>query len=387
MGMIRICLLILIGVATFGEVSAQEITFENESLELRKQEIVKASSVKDQGKTGTCWAFSTISFIESELMRMERGEFDLSEMYLVRNIYPKKAEKFVRMHGRSNFSDGGLAHDVMSTITEFGIVPEEIYMGRLSEKEEYNHHELQAVLDGMLNGLVDNKEPLSKVWLNAYESVLDAYLGRNPEEFKYHNKTYNPQSFVEKVLGFNPDDYIELTSFNDRPFYQQVMLEIPDNWSNGFYYNLPLDEMVKVMENALENGFSIVWDGDISEREFNFSKGIANVPLKEWRNKTLDEKRNTGKIYEPEKKITQDMRQEAFITQTTTDDHLMHIVGLVQDDNRTKYYLTKNSWGRSNKLGGYIYLSESYVMLKTISIMVHKDAIPNKIAKKLSLKD
>jgi bleomycin hydrolase len=378
-------MLILIGVTFFGQISAQEITFENESLMLKKQEIVKATPVKDQGKTGTCWAFSTLSFIESELMRMERGEYDLSEMYLVRNIYPEKAEKYVRMHGRANFTDGGLAHDVMTTISEYGIVPEEIYMGRVSEEEKHNHHELQAVLDGMLNGLIGNKEPLSKVWLNAYDGVLDAYLGKRPEEFKYNNKTYTPQTFVEKVLGFNPDDYIELTSFSDRPFYQQVMLEIPDNWSNGLYYNLPIDEMIKVMENALENGYSIVWDGDISEREFNFSKGVATVPLKDWKNKTLDEKRNTGTVYEPEMEITQEMRQEAFITQTTTDDHLMHIIGLVQDDNKTKYYLTKNSWGRSNKLGGYIYMSEAYIMLKSVAIMVHKDALPNKTAKKLGL--
>ena len=385
MRMFRNSALVLIGVALFCKANAQEITFRNESIMIKKQEIVRATPVKDQGKTGACWAFSTVSFIESELMRMERGEYDLSEMYLVRNIYPKKAERYVRMHGRSNFSDGGLSHDVMTTIKEFGIVPEEIYMGRASEDEEYNHHELQAVLEGMLTGLVANKEPLSRHWLTAYESVLDTYLGAEPEQFKYKGKNYTPLNFEEKVLGINPDDYIELTSFNDRPFYQKVMLEVPDNWSNGLYYNLPLHELMKVMENALENGYSIVWDGDISEREFNFNKGVATVPLKDWKQKTLDEKRETGAVYEPEKKITQQMRQEAFITQTTTDDHLMHIIGLVQDDNKTKYYLTKNSWGKSNKLGGYIYMSEAYVMLKSISIMVHKDALPNKTAKKLGL--
>ncbi len=381
--MIRIYLFILVGFVFFGPASAQEIRFDNESLMIKKREIVKATPVKDQGKTGTCWAFSTISFIESELMRMDRGEFDLSEMYLVRNVYPQKAEKYVRMHGRANFSDGGLSHDVMASISEFGIVPEEIYMGRVSEEVDHNHHELQAVLEGMLSGLIGNKEPLSKHWLTAYESVLNTYLGEKPEEFRYKFKTYTPQEFVEKVLGFNPKDYVELTSFSDRPFYQQVMLEVPDNWSHALYHNIPVDELIKVMENALENGYSIVWDGDISEREFSFSKGVATVPEKEWRDKTLDEKRNTGKVHEPEKKITQEMRQDAFITQTTTDDHLMHIIGLVQDDNKTKYYLTKNSWGRSNKLGGYIYMSEAYIKLKTISIMVHKDAIPKKVAKKL----
>ncbi len=387
MRMFRKSVLVLVGVTLFCKVNAQEITFRNESIMIKKQEIVQATPVKDQGKTGACWAFSTVSFIESELMRMERGEFDLSEMYLVRNVYPKKAERYVRMHGRSNFSDGGLSHDVMTTIKEFGIVPEEIYMGRASEDAEHNHHELQAVLEGMLNGLVANKEPLSRHWLTAYESVLDTYLGADPEQFRYKGKNYTPLSFEEKVLGINPDDYIELTSFNDRPFYQKVMLEVPDNWSNGMYYNLPLHELIKVMENALENGYSIVWDGDISEREFNFNKGVATVPLKDWKQKTLDEKRETGAMYEPEKKITQQMRQEAFITQNTTDDHLMHIIGLVQDDNKTKYYLTKNSWGKSNKLGGYIYMSEAYIMLKTISLMVHKDALPNKTAKKLGLQE
>ncbi len=366
---------------------AQEITFHNESSELKTQKIVKATSVKDQGKTGTCWAFSTTSFLESELLRMDKGEHDLSEMYFVRNIYPKKARKYVRMHGKYNFSDGGLSHDVMTAIKEYGIVPDEFYMGRESALVKYDHHELNDVLEGMLDGLLKNNT-LSGNWMKACDAVLDIYMGEKPETFRYENKTYTPQSFAEKALGIDPNNYIELTSFTGYPFYERNVLEIPDNWANAQYYNVPLDDFIDVMENALEKGYSIVWDGDVSEREFLHAKGIALVPETSWNDKTYEERMNTGKAYEPEKKVTQEMRQANFDSYTTTDDHLMHIIGLVQDDNGTKYFLTKNSWGAdSNKLGGYLYMSEAYVKLKTVAIMVHRDGIPTKIAKKLDLID
>ncbi|OHX66540.1 C1 family peptidase [Flammeovirga pacifica] len=356
---------LLAGVSTLTVFAQEKITDGNEYKIVNQ---VKTSPVKSQGRTGTCWSFSTTSFIESELMRMGKGEFDISEMYFVRNTYPIKAKKYISRHGKTQFGEGGLAHDVMNIVREKGFVPNAVYDGKNGDKGPYDHQELFGVMESMLKTL-SAKRSISDKWDNALDAVLDAYMGTTPVEFNIDGKSFTPQEFANK-MDFNPDDYIELTSYSSFKDYSPVVLEIPDNWSNGIYYNLPLNDLQKVMEIALEKGYSLTWDGDVSEKAFSHKEGRATIEEKD------------GKEIE----VTSALRQKTFDNYTTTDDHLMHIVGIVKDDNGSIYYVTKNSWGaESNDFGGYLYMSESYVKLKTVSIMVHKDAIPNDIKKKIGL--
>jgi len=347
---------------------------------------IKTTPVISQGATGTCWSFATTSFIETELIRMGKGEIDLSEMYPVRNAYKSKALNYIRFHGKANFSQGGQAHDVLNSIRKYGMIPEEIYSGLNYGEEKHIHGELVAVLNGMLEGVVKNRNrKLTPVWQKAFNSVLDAYLGEVPENFTYKNKDYTTKTFAGE-LEFNPDDYIEFTSYTHHPFYSTFTLEVPDNWSSDIYYNLPFDEIIEVMDYALDNGYSVCWDGDVGERGFSQKNKVAIIPEKEWRDMSEEEINEIFESPNLEKKITQQMRQETFDNYTTTDDHLMHIVGSAEDEKGTRYYLTKNSWGEeSNDFGGYLYMSESYVRLKTIAIMIHKDAIPKHIADKLGI--
>ena len=343
---------------------------------------VECTPVKSQDRTGTCWSFSTSSFLESELIRLGFGTHDISEMFFVRMNYPKKAERYMRYHGNFNFGPGGQAHDVTNVIKEFGMVPEEVYPGINYGGDKHNHGELDAVLEGMLKAVIKSAKPkTTEVWDEAVNSVLDVYLGEVPQEFEYNGKKYTPKSFAE-ASGFNPDDYVEFTSYANYPFNEKVMLEIPDNWTFDLYYNVPLDDLMKIMNNALENGYSIEWDGDSGKDNFYRKKGYAVIPA----NEEID----PDDVEEPEeeKVITQEVRQQAFDNYDVTDDHLMHVVGLAENQNGTKFYYTKNSWGtkdgeKDKKYDGYWYMSESYVRLKTIAFMVHKDAVPQEIRTRL----
>ncbi len=343
---------------------------------------LEATPVISQGRTGTCWSFSSTSFLESEIIRLTGKQIDLSEMYTVRNTYPKKAENFVMRQGKAQFSEGGLAHDVLNSVAEYGLVPNEAFSGLMGDETRHNHAELSAVLRSMVETYVDNPgRKLSKKWRKAIDAVLSAYIGSNPSTFTYEGKTYTPQSFLE-MTKIVPEDYVSITSFTQAPFYSEFILNIPDNWSYGSFYNVPLDEMMGAIDYALENGYTVELDCDVSERTFSSKDGVAVIPLLSENNK----KALQG-VY-PEKSITQEYRQDEFENFTTTDDHLMHITGTLVDQNGTKYYKVKNSWGSDasrNANGGYVYFSESYMRLKAISITLHKDAIPKSTAKKLNL--
>lgn len=336
---------------------------EKDGITITKQ--IKTTSVKNQQNTGTCWSFATTSFIETEILRTKNAELDLSEMYFVYFAYLNKADKYFKYHGNNNFGQGGQAHDVMKVVAQHGFVLEENYKGLNYGTDYHNHTELSSILENFMKALVKSKKP-TIAWKKAYKNILNAYLGELPAKVNYKNNNYKPKEFPAKAFNFNPDDYIEITSYNCYPEYKPVVLDVPDNWSHNLYYNLPLNELMQVMKNAIENGYSVCWDGDVSEEEFSHRKGLA--------------------AFAEDMNITKKERLETFNNYTTTDDHLMHLTGLAKDDNGQVFYQTKNSWSdKSNKFGGYLYMSEDFVRLKTVAVMVHKNAIPEAIKKKLNI--
>lgn len=358
---------------------------------------LKATSVKDQAATGTCWCFATTSFIESELLRMGKGEYDLSEMYVVRENYIDRLKDNYLRRGKGNTGPGSLAHDWMRVFSEYGIVPDEVFSGLDYNSPTHNHSELQQFINAVAAVPVQQRNE-SEQYHKIVDAVLDIYLGKVPESFIYKGVTYTPKSFAAS-LGINPDDYIEITSFTHFPFYTQGILEVPDNWSMGRFYNVPLNELIEIMDYSFSQGYTVNWDGDVSEGEFSHIKGYAVIPSASSGSGPQTERARlekngsdqTGTVTPelkpiPEINVTQEIRQAGYENFTTTDDHLMHLTGIVKDQNGTRYYKTKNSWGTDRSLfGGYLNMSESYVRAKTLFIMVHKNAVPPAIKIKLGL--
>lgn len=361
---------------------------------------VKTTPVKDQNKSGTCWSFSGIGMLEDEILRKGGQETDLSEMFVVRNAYIDKAKRLMRLYGDANFSQGGQINDVLYVLDLYGAMPEEAYAGLNYGEKKHSHYEMAEAMDGYLKGVLRNAKKkgnhLSDAWLPGFIGILDAYLGPVPETFTYKGKTYTPKSYAAS-LGLNPADYVSLTSYTHHPFYEEFAIEIPDNWLNAMSRNVPMEELAKIVDNALENGYALGWAADVSEGGFKWREGYAIIPaeidqtnmtdseVSKWvqlDDKTREAKRFEKKGPQPEMKITQEMRQKHFDNWETTDDHGMVIEGIATDQEGNRYYKVKNSWDTNQLYGGYFYVSVPYFLDKTISITVHKDAIPKDIARK-----
>ena len=371
---------------------AQEVKQDKPEFTVVKQAPV--TSVKNQYRSGTCWCYSALSFVESEIIRQKGIEVDLSEMFVVNHAYFDRAVKYIRLDGKLGFSAGSSFGDVFEVIKSYGIVPQDVYSGMNYGTELPVQGELDAVLEGFVKALVTNpNRKLTPAWKPAFQGILDAYLGEIPATFKAEEKAFNPLTYRD-YLGINTDDYINLTSFTHHPFYEPFIIEVCDNWRWGSAYNLPIEELMEVMYNAVENGYTIAWGADVSEKGFTRS-GIATVP--DFENKVTagsDQERWVGKSETgkeesapaEEKVITQEMRQLAYDNKETTDDHGMHIYGLAKDQNGNPFFIVKNSWGKAGDYEGIWYASDAYVRYKTLNIVVHKDALPKSIKKKLGIK-
>ena len=359
------------------------------------------TSVKNQNRAGTCWSYSGLAFIESELLRMGKGEHDLAEMFIVHNTYLDRADKAVRTHGDVSFSQGGSFYDVLYAMKHYGLVPEsEMRPGVMYGDTLSNHNELSAVSDAVVAAIARQKS-LQKnannelLWKKAVQAVHDIYLGARPESFTYNGKEYTPKSFYES-LGLNADDYVSLTSYTHHPFYSSFVLEIQDNWRWAPSYNLPIDELMEVFDNAIMKGYTIAWGSDVSEDGFS-RNGVAVLPdadkaqelsgsdMARWLKMKPEEKKLNTKP-QPQKWATQEERQAAYDNFETTDDHGMQIYGIAKDQAGNEYYMVKNSWGKSGTYEGIWYASKAFARYKTMNIVVHKDALPKAIAKKLGIK-
>ena len=362
---------------------------------------VAITPVKDQHRSGTCWAFSTLGFLESEVIRMKGQEVDFAEMYVVSKTMMDRATYCVRMYNDVKFAAGGSAYDVIYCMQHYGLVPQEVMPGIKYGTYPADtlpvHAELDKVASGYLNALTGLKK-LTPVWKEGLQAIYDTYLGKCPREFMYDGQLYTPKTYVES-LGLNAEDYVSITSYTHHPFYERFALEVPDNWRMDQMYNVPIDELMQIIDNAITNGYTLAWGADVSEIGFT-RKGIGVMPQDEkgaditgsdmakWVGMSKDEqKEKLTKKPLPEKEVTQEMRQQAYDNWETTDDHGMQIFGIAKDQNGKKYYMVKNSWGAiKSDYKGIWYISEAFMRYKTNDVLVHKDAIPEDVAKKLGLK-
>ena len=383
-----LALALLVSSTTFAQKKKKKEEVKQYEFTLVKEN--PTTSVKDQNRSGTCWAYSGISFIESEILKAGKGEFDLSEMWIVR--------RYIRFHGAATLAEGGAFQDIPYIIKKYGIVPEEVYRGLNYGTELPDFSSVSPALESFVKALATSKQ-VTPNWRDALNALLDSYFGPVPEKFTYKGKEYTPKSFAAS-LGLDFNDYIEIGSFTHHPFYEPFMLEVQDNWLHADIYNVKLDELIEIMDKAIMDGYTIGWGSDVSEKGFSWKNGVAIVPdedkkdlsgteKEKWEKLTPAEKAAAAYSFDgtaKEKAITQQMRQEGFDNFTTTDDHGMHIVGIYKDANGNKFYKVKNSWGDSGKYNGYFYASEAFVKYKTIDIQINKNALSAEMKAKLKIK-
>ncbi|NGM63107.1 aminopeptidase [Sphingobacterium sp. SGG-5] len=345
---------------------------------------LETTSVKDQGSSGTCWSYSGNSFLESEMIRMGRQPVEISQIFTAYYTYLEKAKNFMRLHGGQSQGQGGQLHDVLTIYRRYGAVPQEAYTGLLDGQTRNNFSEMSGVLESMNESIAKNKT-LSKSWQKAITGVMDAYLGTPPQIFTYKGKSYTPRSWADQVVGIHPDDYVGISSFDAYPYYKPFVLLIPDNWSFESFYNVQMRDLTDIIDHALKTGYTVAWATDVSEKYFSWKNGVAYVPAKELAAMSKEEQKDMFNGPKAEGTKSPAERQAAFDDYRTTDDHGMHIVGISRDQNGKEYYIVKNSWGTSNDYQGYMYVTKEFVRYKTISILLHKDAIQKEIRGKLNM--
>ena len=361
----------------------------------------KITSIKDQNRSGTCWDYATMSFIESEILRKSGKTYNLSEMFIASKNYMDRAVKSVRMHGDVSFAQGGSFDDPIHVIRQHGIVPEEAMAlpGTMTGDSLANFGEFFSVMSPYVSAVATSKaKKLSPAWKKGLQGILDAYLGKCPENFTYEGKSYTPQSFAES-LGLDWDDYITFTSYTHHPWYSKFAVEVQDNWRWAQSYNVPIEDLTRIIDNAIMNGYTIGWGGDVTEDGFTRKglgiaidakkvRSMAGTDADRWFKLSQDEKKHRYDslgVNVPELVPTQALRQEAYDNWETTDDHGMHIFGIAKDQNGKEYYMVKNSWGKYGDYKGIWYMTKTYVALKTMDFMVNKNAVPADILQKIGL--
>lgn len=383
---------LLVGASSFAQdnlVNSLKINASEKSKEAFKFTDViniENTSIKNQGSSGTCWSYSGNSFLESEMIKMGRKPVELAQIYTARNAYIEKGRNYVRMHGAVTLGDGGAFHDVMNMYRKYGAVPQSVYTGLNYGTDKNKFGEMAALGEALLAAVVKNPNgELTPNWEKAYTAVIDSYLGQTPKSFDYNGKKYTPESFAKEVVGINADDYIEISSLQEYPYYSKFVLMVPDNWAFDQVYNVKLNELTEIIDNALKSGYTVAWGGDVSEKTFSWKNVVAFVAEKKLDDMTPEEKADLFNGPKKEAVVTEEMRQKSFDNYTTTDDHGMHIVGLSKDQNGKEYYIVKNSWGTTNDYKGYLYMTKEFVKYKTTDIMLNKKAISADMAKKLKL--
>jgi bleomycin hydrolase len=353
---------------------AQQSTFP--TLKIVKEN--EFTPVKSQDMTGTCWCYSTTSLVESMALKKGAKDVDISEMFTVHNIYLEKARHYILRQGAAQFGEGGLGHDLIRAIEKYGAVPQAAYTGLKNGQKSHNHGKLETSLKNYLDSIL-KKRPLADNWIDGYNYILDTTLGVMPTSFEYNGQTYTPQSYAKDVLKFDASEYVSITSFTDHPFYQPFILEVPDNFANGPFYNVTLDEMIDATKSAVEQGYTVAWDADVSNNDFSQGKGFAML----WKND-----KTPGKVDadEEEKPYDATIRQKLYENLTTEDDHLMHIVGIEKTDKGKEFFIVKNSWGEVGNYKGFINVSIPYFAINTISLVIPKAALSKELKKKLGIK-
>lgn len=360
----------------------------------------QATSVKDQNRSGTCWAFSGIAAIESDIIKAKGDKFaklDLSEMWIARNSYYDKFVKYVRYHGSMNFAEGGSFGDVIDVCSRYGVVPEEAYKGLNYGYDAPVFGELWEALKGYADGIIKNKDKkLSTAWKAGFNGILDAYFGVRPEKFTYEGKEYTPKSFAE-YIGFKKSDYISFCSFTHVPYGEMHIIEVPDNWIQEASMNVSFEDFAEIQKEVLTNGYTSAWGADVSEKGFAHGEGLCTLPTSDAKEMAGSERAKWEKLSAAEKKeskgraiekeVTAENRQAEYDNYLTTDDHGMQITGMFKDQDGKVFFKVKNSWADdSNKFGGYFYASEPFFKAKTLNFMVHKNALSNKTKKKYNIK-